>query len=53
MLAGLVWTEKRTPQPMVHLRLLADRLFASTTAVMFTGVMACSLRGGLTPETAV
>jgi EmrB/QacA subfamily drug resistance transporter len=40
LLASLVWTEKRTPQPMVRLRLLADRLFASTTAVMFTGVMA-------------
>src|SRR5712672_2287490 len=40
LLAGLVWTEKRTPQPIVRLRLLADRLFASTTAVMFTGMMA-------------
>jgi EmrB/QacA subfamily drug resistance transporter len=40
LLASLVWTEKRTPQPMVRLRLLADRLFASTTAVIFTGVMA-------------
>ena len=40
LLAGLVWTERRTPQPIVRLRLLADRLFASTTAVMFTGMMA-------------
>jgi EmrB/QacA subfamily drug resistance transporter len=40
LLTGLVWTERRTPQPIVHLRLLADRLFASTTAVMFTGMMA-------------
>jgi MFS family permease len=28
------------PQPIIHLRLLADRLFASTTAVLFIGVMA-------------
>jgi len=40
LLAGLVWTERRTPQPIVRLRLLADRLFASSTAVMFTGIMA-------------
>jgi EmrB/QacA subfamily drug resistance transporter len=40
LLAGLVWAERRTPQPIVRLRLLADRLFASTTAVMFTGMMA-------------
>ncbi len=40
LLAGLVWTERRTPQPIVRLRLLADRLFASTTAVTFTGIMA-------------
>jgi EmrB/QacA subfamily drug resistance transporter len=40
LLAGLVWTERRTPQPIVRLRLFADRLFASTTAVMFTGMMA-------------
>jgi EmrB/QacA subfamily drug resistance transporter len=40
LLAGPVWTERRTPQPIVRLRLLADRLFASTTAVMFTCMMA-------------
>jgi EmrB/QacA subfamily drug resistance transporter len=40
LLAGLVWRERRTPQPLVHLQLLADRLFASSTAVMLTGVMA-------------
>ena len=40
LLAGLVRTERRRPQPIVRLRLLADRLFASTTAVMFTGIMA-------------
>jgi EmrB/QacA subfamily drug resistance transporter len=40
LLAGLVWTERRKPQPIVRLRLFADRLFASTTAVMFTGMMA-------------
>jgi EmrB/QacA subfamily drug resistance transporter len=40
LLAGLVRKERRTPQPIVHLQLLADRLFASSTAVMFTGIMA-------------
>src|SRR5215468_1463946 len=40
LLAALVRVESQTPQPMIHLRLLADRLFASTTAVLFIGVMA-------------
>ena len=33
-------SERRTPQPIVRQHLLADRLFASSTAVMFTGIMA-------------
>jgi EmrB/QacA subfamily drug resistance transporter len=40
LLAVLVRVESRTQQPMIHLRLLADRLFASTTTVLFIGVMA-------------
>jgi EmrB/QacA subfamily drug resistance transporter len=40
LLAVLVRVESRVPQPIIHLRLLADRLFASTTAVLFIGVMA-------------
>ena len=40
LLALLVKVETRTAQPMIRLRLLADRLFASATAVLFTGVMA-------------
>src|SRR5215470_16596753 len=40
LLAALVRVESRARQPMIHLRLLADRLFASTTAVLFIGVMA-------------
>ena len=40
LLAALVRVESQEPQPMIHLRLLADRLFASTTAVLFIGVMA-------------
>jgi MFS family permease len=40
LLAVLVGVESRTRQPLLHLRLLADRLFASTTAVLFIGVMA-------------
>jgi EmrB/QacA subfamily drug resistance transporter len=40
LLTALVLVEMRTAQPMIHLRLLADRLFASTTAVLFIGVMA-------------
>src|SRR5262249_7447956 len=40
LLAALVWVEMRAPQPMIHLRLLADRLFASTTTVLFIGAMA-------------
>src|SRR5215470_2319440 len=40
LLAALVRVESRTAQPMIHLRLLADRLFASTTAVLVIGVMA-------------
>jgi EmrB/QacA subfamily drug resistance transporter len=40
LLAVLAWVETRTPEPMIHLRLLADRLFASASAVLFFGVMA-------------
>ena len=40
LLAGLVWWERRAPSPLIRLRLLTDRLFASSTAVMFTGIMA-------------
>jgi predicted MFS family arabinose efflux permease len=40
LLALLVGAEIRARQPMIRLRLLADRLFANTTAVLFTGVMA-------------
>jgi EmrB/QacA subfamily drug resistance transporter len=40
LLAVLVRVELRTAQPMIHLRLLGDRLFASSTAVLFAGVMA-------------
>src|SRR5262249_8753271 len=40
LLAALVRVESQTAQPMIHLRLLADQLFASTTAVLFIGVMA-------------
>jgi EmrB/QacA subfamily drug resistance transporter len=40
LLAALARAETRTPEPLVHLRLLADRLFASASAVLFTGVMA-------------
>jgi EmrB/QacA subfamily drug resistance transporter len=41
LLAVLVLVEARVAQPMVRLRLLAcDRLFASTSAVLFTGIMA-------------
>jgi EmrB/QacA subfamily drug resistance transporter len=40
LLAVLIGVESRTRQPLLHLRLLADRLFASTTAVLFIGVMA-------------
>jgi EmrB/QacA subfamily drug resistance transporter len=40
LLAVLVWAETRAAQPMIRLRLLADRLFASSSAVLFTGVMA-------------
>jgi EmrB/QacA subfamily drug resistance transporter len=40
LLAALVWVENRAPEPMIRLRLLANRLFASTTAVIFTGGMA-------------
>jgi MFS family permease len=40
LLTALVLVESRASQPMIHLRLLADRLFASTTAVLFIGVMA-------------
>jgi EmrB/QacA subfamily drug resistance transporter len=40
LLAVLVRVELRTAQPMIRLRLLADRLFASSTAVLFAGVMA-------------
>jgi EmrB/QacA subfamily drug resistance transporter len=40
LLACLVWTERGKQQPIVRLRLLADRLFGITTAVMFTGIMA-------------
>jgi MFS family permease len=40
LLAVLVWTEIRTRQHMIRLRLLTDRLFASTTTVLFIGVMA-------------
>jgi EmrB/QacA subfamily drug resistance transporter len=40
LLAALVRVESQTPQPMIHLRLLADRLFASTTAIMFLGMAA-------------
>ena len=40
LLAALVRVERRAPQPMIHFRLLADRLFASTTAALFIGVMA-------------
>jgi EmrB/QacA subfamily drug resistance transporter len=40
LLTAMVRVELRTPQPMIRLRLLADRLFASTSAVMFTGMMA-------------
>jgi EmrB/QacA subfamily drug resistance transporter len=39
-LAVLARVELRAAQPMIHLRLLADRLFASATAVLFAGVMA-------------
>ena len=40
LLAVLVQVEIRAREPMIRLRLLADRLFASSTAVMFTGMMA-------------
>ena len=40
LLAALVRVESRVAEPMIRLRLLADRLFASATAVMFTGAMA-------------
>jgi EmrB/QacA subfamily drug resistance transporter len=40
LLAALVRVESRVPEPMIHFRLLTDRLFASTTAIMFTGAMA-------------
>jgi EmrB/QacA subfamily drug resistance transporter len=40
LLTVLVRVELRAAQPMVRLRLLADRLFASATAVLFVGVMA-------------
>jgi EmrB/QacA subfamily drug resistance transporter len=40
LLAALVRVEIRAREPMIRLRLLTDRLFASTTAVMFTGIMA-------------
>jgi predicted MFS family arabinose efflux permease len=40
LLAALVRVETRVAQPMIRLRLLADRLFAGTTAVLFTGMMA-------------
>lgn len=38
LLAVLVRVELRAAEPMIRLRLLANRLFASTTAVMFTGI---------------
>jgi MFS family permease len=40
LLAALVRVEIRAREPMIRLRLLTNRLFASTTAVMFTGIMA-------------
>jgi EmrB/QacA subfamily drug resistance transporter len=40
LLAVLVRTETRAAQPMIRLRLLTDRLFASSSAVLFTGGMA-------------
>jgi EmrB/QacA subfamily drug resistance transporter len=40
LLAVLIRLEVRTRQPLLHLRLLSDRLFASTTATLFIGVMA-------------
>jgi EmrB/QacA subfamily drug resistance transporter len=40
LLAALIKAELRSAEPMIRLRLLSDRLFASTTVVMFTGIMA-------------
>jgi EmrB/QacA subfamily drug resistance transporter len=40
LLAALVRVEMRVAQPMIRFRLLADRLFASSSAVLFLGVMA-------------
>jgi EmrB/QacA subfamily drug resistance transporter len=40
LLTALIRVETRTGQPMIRLRLLAGRLFASTTTVLFIGVMA-------------
>jgi EmrB/QacA subfamily drug resistance transporter len=40
LLAALVRVELRTGQPMLDLRLLANGLFRSTTAVIFLGTMA-------------
>ncbi len=40
LLAALVFVELRTPRPMVDLRLLAGRLFRSTSIVMFLAAAA-------------
>jgi len=39
-LAALLRVETRNAQPLIRVRLLADRLFASTTALMFLDMMA-------------
>jgi EmrB/QacA subfamily drug resistance transporter len=39
-LAGLVWWSRKTPQPMLDLGLLKERLFRTTNAVSFVSTMA-------------